>query len=417
LVNLDLVESDTDNIFYFQRTGGGWSLSTVTQYNNTQYSDGTNTQTLSNNKYAVNWVYRAVEDKKHAYIVLGLGDYSLLEAQSSQPPSNLPLEMTSHTLLVGRIIVQKNASTATRINSAFEMVFTSGNIINHNDTSNIQGGTTNEYYHLSSAQHASATREATTSQNGLISVTDWNLFNNKSPYHGIFGRPVGASNPLPTFITTTTFTLGTSVNPMTYFYQGTKVDVTVDKTTVLTGGSAGRYFIYFDGTTGNIANSTSSPGFGYNSNVIIAIVFWNGTNYGLVYDERHAYNRDILWHTWAHLSIGARYISGLTLTHNGGTGASATFSSTSGEIDDEDIQFIIPASSDFPTPNACRLWYQNSSNSYMFVTNTSTVPFYRGANNRPYYVRSDTYALVEMTLATNRYINVFVLVGMNLSGN
>lgn len=237
--------------------------------------------------------------------------------------------------------------------------------------------------------------------------TIFNIILGRNPLHGVTSRPIGASNPLPTAITTTTFTLGATANPISYYYQGTKIDVTTDKTCTLSAG-AGLYWIYFDGATGNIAASKSYPGFGSASNVTIATVLWNGTDYGLVSDERHSHTRNKDWHTWAHDSIGCRYVSGLTLTHNGGTGAAATFATTAGEIADEDIKYAIDASSAFPTANAGRLFWQESASAYTFDKTPSTVPFKRGANNRPVYVRSDTYAVVEMTSAGNRYINVFV---------
>jgi len=49
----------------------------------------------------------------------------------------------------------------------------------HNNLSSLQGGASNEYYHLTSAQHQAATRNANASQNGLLSSTDWTTFNNK----------------------------------------------------------------------------------------------------------------------------------------------------------------------------------------------------------------------------------------------
>lgn len=50
----------------------------------------------------------------------------------------------------------------------------------HNNLTNMQGGTSGEYYHLSSAQYAAATRIASGSQSGLLSSTDWTTFNNKA---------------------------------------------------------------------------------------------------------------------------------------------------------------------------------------------------------------------------------------------
>ena len=229
----------------------------------------------------------------------------------------------------------------------------------------------------------------------------------KKPYHGVVARPVGASNPLPTTIPTTTFTLGATANPLSYYYQGQLVNVTSDKTTTLSG-AAGFYFIYFDAATGDLLNSTVFPGVGYDDNVLLASVSWNGTTLGLVNDERHGYQRDPAWHTWAHTTVGTRYRSGITLTHNSGTGAAATFSSTSGEIADEDIQFVVNASSSFPTANAGRLWYQTGASTWQFLDATATTPGYLGANNRPNVVSSTGYGLTQLASAVNRYINVFV---------
>jgi hypothetical protein len=55
-----------------------------------------------------------------------------------------------------------------------------GSAQNHNSLSGLQGGTANEYYHLTSAQHTIATQAATTSLSGYLTSTDWNTFNDKS---------------------------------------------------------------------------------------------------------------------------------------------------------------------------------------------------------------------------------------------
>ena len=55
----------------------------------------------------------------------------------------------------------------------------SATINEHNLLSAIQGGTTGEYYHLTSTEHTNATRVATSTLTGLLSSTDWNTFNNK----------------------------------------------------------------------------------------------------------------------------------------------------------------------------------------------------------------------------------------------
>lgn len=51
--------------------------------------------------------------------------------------------------------------------------------LDHNDLSSLQGGDTDEYYHLSLDEYNAATRNATSSQSGLLTSTDWSTFNDK----------------------------------------------------------------------------------------------------------------------------------------------------------------------------------------------------------------------------------------------
>jgi hypothetical protein len=54
-----------------------------------------------------------------------------------------------------------------------------GTTTNHNQLQSLQGGTTDEYYHMTAAEHTVATQAATTSLNGYLSSTDWTTFNGK----------------------------------------------------------------------------------------------------------------------------------------------------------------------------------------------------------------------------------------------
>lgn len=235
-------------------------------------------------------------------------------------------------------------------------------------------------------------------------------------YHGILSRSQ-TTNPLPTHITTTTFTLSCATYPLTYYHQGIPLLINTNLTCTLNdgagGSTAGIYYVYFNNGYSTISATKTFPGLTSMSDVLIAGVCWNGSNYGLINDERHSYERSLVWHQWAHMTIGCRYKNGIILTHNSGTGAAATFATTLGEIWDEDIIFTVNASSNFPTANACRLCYQNSASTYTYDNTTSTVPFKRGANNRPVYV-DNNYNVVEMSTANNRYINVFVYVTTDL---
>lgn len=146
------INSTVDNLTFFYHVGGNWTTSSINQYNNSQYDNGTALVSLNPNKYAVNFIYRSVDNHKDVYVLLGTGEYTLTQAQSSQPPS-LPAVVSNTSILIGRIIVLVGAASASQIDSAFVTLFTPSGIQNHNDLANLQGGTTAEYYHLTNTEH------------------------------------------------------------------------------------------------------------------------------------------------------------------------------------------------------------------------------------------------------------------------
>ena len=97
----DSTNTGTDFLRLYSHVAGVYTKTTITAYNNTQYDDGTTLQTLGAGKYAVNWVFRDVNDnQKEALIVLGSGNYTLVQAQASQVPATLPAEISATTILV-----------------------------------------------------------------------------------------------------------------------------------------------------------------------------------------------------------------------------------------------------------------------------------------------------------------------------
>ena len=115
LVELDDVDSLTDNVGLAYHVAGAWAFSPITEYNNTQYDDGTELQLLSNNRYAVNWVYREVATGARAAVFLGSGNYKYSEALEASPPQELPFGLETQAIFVGKIIVKKGDSSATII--------------------------------------------------------------------------------------------------------------------------------------------------------------------------------------------------------------------------------------------------------------------------------------------------------------
>lgn len=150
-MTLEQIATATDNMLFWKHVAGVWTQSTISQYNNTQYDNGTDLVTLGVGKYAVNWIYRGVENQKHLYLILGTGEYTLAQAESAVAPIP-PTAISSHAVLVGKIIVLKNAATATSIQSAFDVQFSYAIPQEHNDLTGLNSG---DYKHLTAAEYAS----------------------------------------------------------------------------------------------------------------------------------------------------------------------------------------------------------------------------------------------------------------------
>lgn len=149
---IDTSGAGTFATYYRNGSGGFTKTSSVTQWNNTQYDNGTGTlATLAANKWAVAWLYVSADGL--FYYVYGRASHtSQAAAETEALPATLPNVITAGTLLVGRLIFQKSASTAT-FYSAFTNTFSNTGVTLHNDLGSIQGGTTGEYYHLTSAEY------------------------------------------------------------------------------------------------------------------------------------------------------------------------------------------------------------------------------------------------------------------------
>ena len=151
--------SGADTFDYYYRDGaGGWTkVASQSQIDNTHYDDGSGTlATLSNQQgwrtyYGVHWVYQLVNGR--VIVVYGRGDYLIDEADAAQPPIDLPDIVQAVGGLVGKIIVEKNATELHSVQSAFDQVFSPSLTIAHNSTTDIQGGTTDEYYHLTETEY------------------------------------------------------------------------------------------------------------------------------------------------------------------------------------------------------------------------------------------------------------------------
>lgn len=164
--------------FWYHDGAGNWLLDTTpTQYNNTQYDNGTGLVGLTDGYYTINWVYRGLESVAHGHFFLGAAQYSTIAAAiEAQIPADIPPMVLSSAQIIGRIIIKKGVNTGATgtnglIESAFSVTFKTVPVNDHNLLYNIQGGSAGEFYHFTSAQHTDLTDGGGTTLHSHASIT------------------------------------------------------------------------------------------------------------------------------------------------------------------------------------------------------------------------------------------------------
>jgi hypothetical protein len=121
----------------------------LSQINNTQYSLAGTLTTLPNNSYRVDYVYILADNPSKLYTILGNAHYNnLSDARLSPVPASLPTELQYLGARVGRVIIQKNASTM-EVSSEFTTIYASATATLHNDLGGLNVG---DYQHLTVAE-------------------------------------------------------------------------------------------------------------------------------------------------------------------------------------------------------------------------------------------------------------------------
>lgn len=170
---------DNQNVFtLWYRDGiGGW-VQTANEkvIDTTVYDNNSGTPiAISNNKYGISWVYLVQDSPSSLHVVMGQADYSTVaDAQVASPPSALPGLLGAHSSLIGFVIYLKSAVVFADVLSAFTQQFTASASTTHNGLAGLQGGTTDQYYHMTLAEYTAYgyhTRARTiTSPNATVPV-------------------------------------------------------------------------------------------------------------------------------------------------------------------------------------------------------------------------------------------------------
>ena len=150
---------DTFDYYYYNPTTSAWvkddnSGNHYTQIDIVQYNkvdSGTGLDNLVANKYTTNWVFVHPDDE-HILVVYGRSNSTLTAAENENIPPSLPDVIDKMGILLCKIIVRATTGALVFENIEY-FAFTPEIAVDHNELQGLQGGTANEYYHLTSAEH------------------------------------------------------------------------------------------------------------------------------------------------------------------------------------------------------------------------------------------------------------------------
>lgn len=189
---IDTSVSDTFEYYYTDGLGGWQYLSSsATQLNNTQYDNAGTLTNLLPNRYRTDFIY--LSNDGDLLVILGQNnDVSLIVAEAVEPPSSQPPHIAYFSTLIAQVIVREGDTNITEINNLSQTSFTPSGTIYHNDTASKQGGTTNEYYHLTQLEYSEYNyinwnTAYTHSQNNNQAHTDYLKNNEDDETTGLLG--------------------------------------------------------------------------------------------------------------------------------------------------------------------------------------------------------------------------------------
>ena len=150
----------TNSVFTYTFAASTTNIN-VLQYNDITQADGLETMTA--NRWRVDYVYLVHDGSVH--VVMGQNQYvsAALAEQALRPTP--PDILSAYGTLIGRITVQKSATTMTLVNND-NVSFASASIPDHGGLAGLQGGTAGEYYHLTGAELIIATNPVHNSATG-----------------------------------------------------------------------------------------------------------------------------------------------------------------------------------------------------------------------------------------------------------
>jgi len=125
----------TSGLMYeYYLSSGVWNKIQRTSYDATYYSDGVNRLSLNNSYWVSKYFWRYIGDDNEVYFIHGNQYNKESDAINELQPAT-PSVMTSHTVYVGKIVIQKDALNGTAYPRVWEGAIQNSGVRNHSDLS------------------------------------------------------------------------------------------------------------------------------------------------------------------------------------------------------------------------------------------------------------------------------------------
>jgi len=216
------------------------------------------------------------------------------------------------------------------------------------------------------------------------------------------------------------------------YYKGKEFSISSPLSIIISTTAGGRY-IRFDPTTQQLVEKPVGTFADFKEDILVAYIYWDGTQAIIFGDERHGADRDTQWHVSQHLDVGAVWRRGGDITYVTDDDAQTSLGFTDIQIADEDVVHDIVHSAAPAAPYE-QIISTNAQLPVIYLNGTtytqtspSAVPWLAGANRAQYNsIVAETGSLVEAAngkficywvIATNDSINPLKLVAGQVEHN
>ncbi|MBI2626184.1 MAG: hypothetical protein HYW69_01150, partial [Candidatus Nealsonbacteria bacterium] len=142
------IDTSGSNTFdrYYRNGAGGWTKqSATTTWDNIRYDDGTGTiATMTDAYYSAQYFY--LETDGELASVYGQNQYTTLgAAEDDTAPGTIPIRLQKQSILIGRIVFQKNSTAASSTESAFSTTFAGSQVTDHGNLAGLSDDDHTQY--------------------------------------------------------------------------------------------------------------------------------------------------------------------------------------------------------------------------------------------------------------------------------